>query len=97
MTLERDLRALAAGFPDPPALVPGVSAGIARASRRPQAPRRRARPGAVLVVPATVLAVSPTSVTAFVTRAAQAEVEVVDSYRPCPRPLPASAACNSAR
>ena len=60
MTLERDLRALAAGFPDPPALVPGVSAGIARASRR-----RRRRRGAVLalslflLVPATVLAVSP--------------------------------------
>ena len=60
MTLERDLRALAAGFPDPPALVPGVSAGIARASRR----RRRRRVAVLalalfLLVPATVLAVSP--------------------------------------
>ena len=60
MTLERDLRALAAGFPDPPALVPGVSAGIARASRR----RRRRRVAVLalalfLLIPATVLAVSP--------------------------------------
>ena len=60
MTLERDLRALAAGFPDPPALAPGVSAGIARASRR----RRRRRVAVLalalfLLVPATVLAVSP--------------------------------------
>jgi hypothetical protein len=60
MTLERDLRALAAGFPEPPALAPGVSAAIVRASRR----RRRRRVVVLalalfLLVPATVLAVSP--------------------------------------
>ena len=60
MTLERDLRALADGFPEPPALAPRVLAAAQRAS----ANRRRRRRVALLafalllLVPATALAVS---------------------------------------
>lgn len=59
MTLERDLRAFADGFPETPALAPGISAGIRRASVR----RRRRRVALLalalfLLVPATALAVS---------------------------------------
>jgi hypothetical protein len=61
MTLERDLRAMGAGLPDPPELGPRVRIAVQRASVR----RRRRRRIAVLVlalvllVPATALAVSP--------------------------------------
>ena len=61
MTLERDLRALADGFPEAPALAPRVLAAAQRAS----ANRRRRRRVALLalalflLVPATALAVSP--------------------------------------
>jgi hypothetical protein len=87
MTLERDLRALAAGFPDPPALAPRVSAAIARASRR----RRRRRVAVLalalfLLVPATVLAVSPDLrhrvLETFGLR--NANVEVVEHLPPLP-------------
>ena len=87
MTLERELRALGSGLPDPPALVPGVSAGIARASRR----RRRRRVAALalalfLLVPATVLAVSPDLrhrvLETFGLR--NAKVEVVEQLPPLP-------------
>ena len=60
MTLERDLRALADGFPEPPDLAPRVLAAAKRASGQ----RRRRRRIAVLafalflLVPATALAVS---------------------------------------
>jgi hypothetical protein len=61
MTLERDLRALGAGLPDPPELAPRVRIAVQQASAR----RRRRRRIAVLalalalLVPATALAVSP--------------------------------------
>jgi hypothetical protein len=61
MTLERDLRSLGAGLPDPPELAPRVRIAVQRASAR----RRRRRRIAVLVlalallVPATALGVSP--------------------------------------
>ena len=60
MTLEHDLRALADGFPEPPALAPRVLVAAQRAS----ANRRRRRRVALLafavalLVPATALAVS---------------------------------------
>jgi hypothetical protein len=59
MTLERDLRALADGFPETPALAPGIVAAVQRASAR----RRRRRVALLalalfLLVPATALAVS---------------------------------------
>ena len=59
MTLERDLGALAAGFPDPPDLTARVATGVRLASSR----RRRRRVAVlalalVLLVPATALAVS---------------------------------------
>jgi hypothetical protein len=60
MTLERDLRALADGFPEPPDLTRRVATGVRAASLR----RRRRRRVAVLalalflLVPATALAVS---------------------------------------
>src|SRR6478672_8056132 len=91
MPLERERRAMGAGSPDPPALAPGVSAGIARASRR-----RRGRRVAVLalalflLVPATVLAVSPDLrhrvLETFGLR--NAKVEVVDHLPPVPPAAP---------
>ncbi len=60
MTLERDLRALAAGLPEPPDLTPRVLAAVQSAAAR----RRRRRLVAsaalavLLLVPATALAVS---------------------------------------
>ena len=91
MTLERDLRALAAGFPDPPALVPGVSAGIARASRR-----RRRRRVAVLALALFLLVLRPrsrsrpTSVTACSRRSgcAMSKVEVVEQLPAVPPAAP---------
>jgi len=61
VTLERDLRALAARFPETPALAPGVLIAVQQASLRR---RRRRRVAALalalaLLVPATALAVSP--------------------------------------
>ena len=61
MTLERDLRTLARGFPEVPALAPGVLTAVERASARR---RRRRLAGAlvvalVLLVPASAVAVSP--------------------------------------
>lgn len=60
MTLERDLRALADGFPEAPELAPRVAIAMQRASLR----RRRRRIAVLalalaLLVPATALAVSP--------------------------------------
>ena len=91
MTLERDLRALASALPDPPSLVPGVTAGIARASRR----RRRRRVALLalalfLLVPATVLAVSPDLrhrvLETFGLR--NAKVDVVEQLPPVPPAAP---------
>ena len=60
MTLERDLRALADGFPEPPELAPRVLAAMREASMR----RRRRRVAVLalavfLLAPATALAFSP--------------------------------------
>jgi hypothetical protein len=60
MTLERDLRALAGGFPDPPELTPRVRAAVQRAAAQRRTRRRIAvlALALLLLVPATALAVS---------------------------------------
>lgn len=60
MTLERDLRALAGGFPDTPALAPQVLAAAQAASLRRRRRRRIAilALALVLLVPATALGIS---------------------------------------
>jgi hypothetical protein len=61
MTLERDLRALGAGLPEPPELAPRVRIAVQRASERRRRRRRIAMLALALalLVPATALAVSP--------------------------------------
>ncbi len=100
MTLERDLRALADGFPDPPALAPRRDGGRSRRRRRRRRRRRQVALLALallLLVPATALAVSrrPARPRARVVRAAQRQDHV--RHAGCPKPAPTRAACSSAR